>query len=619
MPTPTGNAWLEFTWNGTPYTLGYVNITSYEQSPQYADDGYTLNAYAIKVAGTALVADTTSTFTELARNFREGTGRVERVRILTAQGGTETLLDVSYPDAQRGPHLSLTVNEINGRRAAVVSFSASAHTSLGGSTDGSPNPAYPIISHRWGQTFSLEATGRITRTVRGTLVVNLAGTGASVSVAADGTVASVTGTAPWADLFRKAVAPALTVPNQSLWRRDSQTYTLNESGTALIYEVQDSQHRTALPDGAFHGNADFTYERVRSNLAFANLRFSCDLEGGPYQDARQLIWGAVSIATSRIPFAQAIIERMTVTESEMLSKCKIRFEVEAKAPAVSALTPGTTSLGVPLAALVGNAFTVSRTCSFRTGEYGPSGSNAGVGGIPTWFGNDTSAKPGLSQALAAADVFVHEDADCPAGTPTTVLVVSDVSFSTANGIINQGPFPNQQVATYNTSGQVTTVEKVTTHTHVQHRTRMHRLQTLYDQGSDFVFQAGKASVIVEEQATVRRTNLPPNRIFRPIPAGFLVLEDDWRVNHGDIDPAGHRTFTGVWTRRLLSYDTGGLTSNGYSTVSGRRQWWVPGADPSVASPVALGYDLTAQSTATNVIAFGANAQAYPVGPAQDYV
>jgi len=163
------------------------------------------------------------------------------------------------------------------------------------------------------------------------------------------------------------------------------------------------------------------------------------------------------------------------------------------------------------------------------------------------------------------------------------------------------------------------VEKVVTTTHVQHHTRMHRLQTLYDVGADFVFQAGKASVIVTEQATVRKANEPPNRIFRPIPAGFVVLEDDWRVNHGDIDPAGHRTFTGVWTRRLLSYDGGGSTSNGYSTVGGRRQWWVPGADPSVASPVALGYDLTAQSTGTNVIAFGSNAQAYPVGPAQDYV
>jgi hypothetical protein len=147
---------------------------------------------------------------------------------------------------------------------------------------------------------------------------------------------------------------------------------------------------------------------------------------------------------------------------------------------------------------------------------------------------------------------------------------------------------------------------------------MHRLQTLYTEGSDFVFQTGKASVTLEETTVVSRVNIPPVRTFRPIPAGFMVIHDDWKVNHGDVDPAGQRTFIGVYTRTLRSYDGGGATSNGYSTVSGRRQWWPSGANPSVAAPLALGYDANNQIEASSVLALGSNAQAYQVGTAQDY-
>ena len=147
---------------------------------------------------------------------------------------------------------------------------------------------------------------------------------------------------------------------------------------------------------------------------------------------------------------------------------------------------------------------------------------------------------------------------------------------------------------------------------------MHRMQTLYTEGADFVFQTGKASVTIDETTVVSRVNVPPVRTFRPIPAGFIVINDDWKVNHGDVDPAGQRTFIGVYTRTLRSYDGGGATSNGYSTVSGRRQWWPSGASPSVAAPLALGYDANNQIEASSVLALGSNAQAYQLGTAQDY-
>jgi hypothetical protein len=147
---------------------------------------------------------------------------------------------------------------------------------------------------------------------------------------------------------------------------------------------------------------------------------------------------------------------------------------------------------------------------------------------------------------------------------------------------------------------------------------MHRLPTMYTQGADFVFQAKKPTVMLTEVTTVRRTNLPPNRIFRPIPAGFVVVKDEWRVNHGEIDSAGQRSFTGIYTRKLMAFDGGGATSNGFSTVSSRRQWWVPGANPSVAAPLTLGYNLDNQQQASSVLALGSAAQAYALGTAQNY-
>lgn len=614
MSTPTGNATLEFEYDGRTYNLGYVNITQYDMRPEYAADNVTLNRYAVTITGTALVADgSVNTYQELIAKFRDGTGRLDSAIMYV---GSSVLFGWSGKDAMGGPFMQMTATEIVGQQAVLLTFTMTANATYA-NTDGSgfQDYNYPLLSHTWTQSFSLDAGGLVTRTVRGTLVVNLAASGLGTVVAADGQIASVTGLIPWPDIYRNCVQP-ITDGGGSIWRRDSQTYAINETGNALTYEIQDSQARTNLPDGAYHGTCDFSYERSRSNLAYANLRFSCELEGEVDGDVRHLIWAAVDLATSRIPFNQAILDRLVVTEQDMMKRAKVRLEIDARCPATEQQSPTGTTAAVPLARLVGVAFTVNRTCSFTVGSYGSSG--RGVYGIPHWDDNNSSAKPGSIQDIKVATIIQTVEQACPLGTPTTVLLVPDTDFTAANGLIVQGPFPNSQLASSNSSGQPVAVEKVFTTTSVSTETRMHRLQTMYTQGADFVFQAGKARVIVEETTTVRRTNSAPNRIFRPIPAGFVVVSDEWKVNHGEIDAAGQRSFTGIYVRRLMSFDGGGSTSNGYSTVSGRRQWWVPGANPSVAAPLALGYNLDNQVQANTVFAFGSSAQTYSVGTAQNY-
>jgi hypothetical protein len=612
MPT-NGSTFVSFTFDSTTYTLPYTNISSYEHKPVYAEDGYTLIRYEVHVAGSALISDGTNTYTDLMARFQKGTGRVDNVYIsVTTPEGTEDLLNISHPDTMRGPLMSIAVTEINGRRACIVNFTISAALALDGNSQ-TPSP-YPILSHRWTSRFALDAGGHITRTVSGVLVVDLAATGTTATAATSGSSGAVSGKAPYADLFRRAILPI--APGVGNWRRESQTYAYNEAGNSLIYEITDSQARTALPDAAFAGSAEFTYERNRNMLAWGQLRFSCDLEGAVNGDVRSLIWAAVVLAQSRIIFARCKIMRIVVTEQDMLKKAKIRFEMDALSPAIASDIAGVASYPVPLAQIVGKYFSVGRACPALPDPYSPYN---GVAGVPHWVDNETSAKTQATQTIAVASCIAVINEYCPPGTPTISIEVPVTEFDTINDVIQAGPFKNAQaLAQFNDDGQTTCVEQSKTTTNVSTQTRMHRMQTLYTEGTDFVFQTGKASVTLEEMTVVSRVNVPPIRTFRPIPAGFVVINDDWKVNHGDVDPAGQRTFIGVYTRTLRSYDGGGATSFGYYTEGGRRQWWPSGANPSVAAPLALGYDGQTQLEASSVLSLGNDAQAYQVGTPQDY-
>ena len=612
MPSD-GSTYVSFTFDSATSTLPYANISSYDHKPVYAEDGFTLIRYEVNVAGSALISNGTSTYTDLAARFQKGTGRVDNVFVsVTTPEGTENLLNISHPDTMRGPLMSITVTEISGRRACIVNFTISAALALDGNSQ-TPSP-YPILSHRWTSRFALDAGGHITRTVSGVLVVDLAATGTTATAATSGSSAAVSGKAPYADLFRRAILPV--APGVGNWRRESQTYAYNETGNSLIYEITDSQARTGLPDAAFAGTAEFTYERNANMLSWGQLRFSCDLEGAVNGDVRSLIWAAVVLAQSRIIFARCKIMRIVVTEQDMLKKAKIRFEMDALSPAIATDVAGVSSYAVPLAQIVGKSFSVGRTCPALPDPYSPYN---GVAGVPHWVANETSAKTQTTQTIAVASCIAVINEYCPPGTPTINIEVPDTQFTTINGVINVGAFSTDQpLAEFNGSGTTTSVEQSKTTTNISTQTRMHRLQTLYTEGADFVFQTGKASVTLEETTVVSRVNVPPVRTFRPIPAGFVVIHDDWKVNHGNVDPAGQRTFIGVYTRTLRSYDGGGATSFGYSTVAGRRQWWPSGQSPSVAAPLALGYDPQNQVDASSVLALGSNAQAYQLGTAQDY-
>jgi hypothetical protein len=620
MSIATGNAYVTITYAGTDYYLQFANVTSYDMKPVYAEDGYTTIRYDRIISGTAVVSDGYQTFLGLQLLLANASGKVDSVYVKLNQGTTEILVGAEAPDALNGPLVALSVTELNGRRTAVVTFSIQISTTSGLAS--SSTDSNPIVAHRWVSSFALDESGVITRTVTGTLILSLDKYrgGTSQTPATGSNVGAANGKAPWADLFRKAVSPLFssdTPTAANVWRRASQTYAYNESGNSLIYTIVDKQAKINLPDAAITGTAEFSYERSLSNWSWATFRFNCELTGTMTTTTRSLVDAAVALATSRIDFKKSRFDRLSVTESEMLDKPKIRFELSVLYPAASGDGGVGTASAVVLAGQLGKHFSVLRNCPWQVPAYGD-GVNGGVAGIPHWYDNTMSAKTTNSVLpTPVADVIATLSEACEPGTPTIIMAGSDPSFDAANAEMQAGPYSGLSQTTFEAGGWPATVERASTVTSVSTDTRMHRLQTLYTQGSDFVFQAGKADVVVEEVSTVKRVNDPPNRVFRPVPSGFIVIKDDWKVNFGDVDPAGHRTYIGVYTRTLRSVDTGGATtSGGYSTVSGRRQWWP--SSQKVTAPLVLGYEPGSDGQNQSVSVFGTTPQSYLLGSPQAY-
>ena len=125
MPISSGNASLEFGTNGQSYTLPYVNVSSWDQKPVYAEDGYTLIRYETTINGTSVLSDGLSTYTLIADRVKQVPGKVDFATI-TVNGST--LFTVTAPDALNGPLMSMTINEVAGRRAAIINFTLTPST-----------------------------------------------------------------------------------------------------------------------------------------------------------------------------------------------------------------------------------------------------------------------------------------------------------------------------------------------------------------------------------------------------------------------------------------------------------------------------------------------------------
>ena len=616
-------ATLSITLNtGGTATFDNVFVDAYNCEPQYAGDTTTVYAQKITVRGTAIISAGASNYSDFLNGLKNGSGRCNSIA-LTAGGQTlVTATGGATPTDTRGwPTASIEATEIVGTQTALLRFEVTHHQAF--------NATNTVSAHRWRQSMSVDPAGKVTRSTNGVLHINRATTGTGTTVA---TNASWSGKVAYADLFRNAIIPA--VPGEG-WRRESQEFAVDEQGTMLTYSFVDKRHTHDLPDGVLVGNTNCTYERTAQNNGFAMVTFTADLEGS--QDLknvvttttgnRKLVLAAVQLAKTRIDlsYKKSWVQRIRVEERDIMSGYAIRFELEAMVQAKASDSGDGTSI-LPIAYMVGNEFTVTRTETRAAKAYGNAINVATnptqYGMMPTYISNlvDGMSTTGGSSAMPVASLFTITDANVYGSVVVAVI-------SNANGVslMNTdlgGRFEaSQEQPTADGDGYARMVMNASSFTVTRYESGIVKMSPMYVSAPELVFQTKKPVVHLTERTENCRMNQAPPKSLRPLPADAYVMGEDWRVSFGRFDAQGNRVFSGVFEREIAMYDDG-TTSGGYNnftTPGGAicRRWNAPNLYvlPSL-SPIAT---TASQQTAGSVLANPSDTkQGYAV-PAESFV
>lgn len=613
-------------WDGVhAVNMDGVFVDAYNTEVNYAEDGITPLGQTITVTGTAVIPAGNEYQTFIA-SLRNGGNRLQAAQVFVGSVPLVNLQKVD--DDQGGPFCKITTNEVVGFGCAFMRFELSAKQSY--------VVNQTVTSHNWTQTMQIDGNGLMTRTINGHLHVarNTKGTNKTLA-----TYDSWKGKVAYADLFRRAITP--DVPGEG-WRRESQTFALDVSSTILTYTLVDKRYVSDLPDGVRVGDMDFTYERSADNQNLATVRFTCDLEGDIALSQitgttgnRRLVEAAVALSKTRLnlDYQRALVQRMVVTERQLLSGFSIRFELDALMLPVSSQELGSTM--VPLAYMIGNRFHVNRTVTRAVDAYGPIAFDKVVdktttyGMVPHFLdnaisgmelaptGDETNPNPGF---MPYATLFNIQNANVY-GT-VQVYVVSGADGTTAMNSSFSGKFSNQQTQPgKNDPGFLTIVNHSISITKAKYDSGIVRLMPMYVDAPDLVMQVRKPCVHVTERIEVSRLNQAPAKQVRPLPAYAYLVSDDWNVTFGKYDAQGNRMFTGVYERTYAVYDSGG-PGQGFVTQTAPggavlRAW---GAPQQTVLPTLslLGYTETQQAT-SNVFAVADDMAAAYTVPTETYV
>lgn len=175
------------------------------------------------------------------------------------------------------------------------------------------------------------------------------------------------------------------------FRRVSQEYAIDESGSRLLFDVVDKEFFGNLPAPARVGNCQYTFERSidDKNQAIGIKHFIASVKGDKNVTAGALLALCIRMAQNRIDFQNDLIVKARVTQENMLTENAITFEIAAKATSLQVFTPAggaggstSTSTGsitgtVPLGNILANIQTPQGVFQFVPAEmpfeYGVSG------------------------------------------------------------------------------------------------------------------------------------------------------------------------------------------------------------------------------------------------------
>lgn len=609
---------------GSTATFSNVFVDAFNCEPQYAEDNLTVHSQKVVVRGTAIVDAGQPNYLGFRLAIRDGSGRCNSIQLIA---GGQTLLSATggagTNDSRGWPTAYIEATEIVGTNTVLLRFEIEHHRVF--------NDANTVTAHQWRQSMSVDAAGKLTRSVNGKLHITRATTGSALTLA---TNASWDGKQAWADLFRNAIIPGL--PGEG-WRRESQEFAVDEQGTAMTYSFIDKRHTHDLPDGVLVGDVSCTYERslTASGTGLAVVTFTADLEGSQGLKGiagttpnRKLVEAAVQLARTRIDLTmkRTIVQRLRIEERDLTSGYKIRFEMEAH---VIAKNSDSGSTIVPLAYLIGNEFTITRTETRAAPTYGAAIKLAGVDTqyamVPTYLNNivDAMATTSSASPMPVASLFTITDANAYGAIVVTVISgAAGVTGAQSMNAIFDGRFQNDQEQPSNDSdGYTRMIPDASSFTVSRYESGLVKMSPMYIDEPELVFQTKKPVVHVKERTETVRMNQAPPKVLRPLPTDAILMGEDWRVAFGRFDAQGNRAFTGIFEREFALYDDG-TSAVGYATATAPsgaqlRRWAAPNLSvlPTL-SPIAT---TGSQQTGGSVLVSPSDPkQAYSV-PAETFV
>jgi hypothetical protein len=610
-PPPGTNAYITpYGASGTSYALLHVNIETWSSEVVFAEDNMTPIGSKMHVAGTAMMS--VADWDVVRAKLKLNASRLASAYFPNPGGSDDLISFVSGDSNIGGPFCKLTGTQVVGSTVVLVRFEIDDQQSGTGCEN-------PIVATTWVQSMSIDATGRPTRTVRGTIRIARSSSASILTPAVPSTWSS---TRPYADLFRFLAIPDLPAKG---WRRESQEFAYDQMSTALVYQIVDKQYAHDLPDGVMVGDMDFSFERRAEDAGIGHCSFSCELEGSLALDGitgttgnRRLVEAAVQLSKTRINanYSSCIITRMRVTERSILSGYSIRFEVDA-----DVFPDNGSGAMVPLATMIGQAFTVTRSTTKEAPAYGAA---ASVSGVPKQYwmvphyvdniingmncdGNELKAERASLVAFTGANSY---------GTVVVAVTAGATGVPAMNSLFTGKYSATQAQYANDNDGYANIIAHNVAITSARYDSGICRLSPMYVDTGDFLFQTRKPSVLVSEKAESSRANVAPAKYMRPLPTGAFLVHDNFNCSFGKYDPQGQRLFSGVYERTYALYDLGGNSGNGFTTQTApsgaNLRAWVPPNNVVLPTLSATGTALS-QSTASSVFAAATTADArYPV-------
>lgn len=587
------------------YNLLHVNIEAYRSEVIFAADQITPIGIRVQISGSAMLSATD--WANLRGQLINASGKINSATL--GVGGVDLISILRSKSLKGAPTCSLNGNAVHGTGLAIIHFDIQDETI---------DCNQPVVAHTWTQEMRLDGAGRLTRTVHGQIQANRTSTNSDYTPATTPTTWGSTG--PFADLFRRAFIPQ---PPSEGWRRESQQFAYDQTSTILMYQFVDVQHAYDLPDGVRVGDMEFSIERTAREAGIANATFTCDLEGdlslkqldmaGGVTGNRLLVTAAVALSKTRINanYSQVIITRLRITESELLTKHKIRFELDAQVVASSTIATSSVS---PLMTMIGQKFSVKRSLARAVDPYGAYTVNTTVsGGIPSQVGNPYTywMVPHYIGNIINGQCCSGEN---EATVPTMTVQTGSNAYGTIEVGVLESDIPSSVYAEFNgklsvkqfqpnadSDGYLQIVAHSIAHASVDTRGGMVVLSTAYQTGADIAFQTRKPRIRVTERVEIAKANAAPAKAFRPMPVGAVIVDERWDVTATRNDGQGQGMYTAAFERTYELYDTGGTTTaNGFLNDTFVRAWGAPsGYVAGTLSSV-----LTTGSQETGVSIFG---------------